>query len=271
MSLKASPRPDQTFERDYPAMAALAGRVEPAPRRVRAYLDGQQVFDTTRARYVWEWPNYPQYYIPLADVEMSLLVDEGHEQRLRFGTARRHGLRTKQQERPGSVRVFGADAIPGLTDTARFDWAALDAWYEEDEEVFVHPRNPYVRVDALRSHRAVRVELDGVVLAESAGPVLLFETGLPTRYYFDRSDVRLEHLQRTPTTTACPYKGVTSDYWSVRINGTVENGNRDLAWSYQFPTGSLLPIAGLIAFYNEKVDVFVDGVAQVRPRTHLIR
>jgi uncharacterized protein (DUF427 family) len=95
--------------------------------------------------------------------------------------------------------------------TARFDWAALDAWYEEDEQVFVHPRNPYVRVDALRSHRAVRVELDGVVLAESACPVMVFETGLPTRFYFDRSDVHFEHLQHTEAETACPYKGVTSD------------------------------------------------------------
>ncbi len=167
--------------------------------------------------------------------------------------------------------VYGPDAIPGLADTARFDWAALDAWYEEDEQVFVHPRNPYVRVDALRSHRSVRVELDGLVLAESTSPVLLFETGLPTRYYFDRGDVRLEHLQHSDTETACPYKGVTTDYWSVLTDGRVEDGNRDLAWSYQFPTASLTPIAGLIAFYNEKVDVFVDGEFQGRPKTHLVR
>jgi uncharacterized protein (DUF427 family) len=271
MSIEASTRQNRTFERDYPQMAALPGRVEPAPRRVRAYLDGQLVFDTIRARYVWEWSNYPQYYVPLADIDTSLLVDEDHEQRLRFGTARRHGLRTAGQVRPGSVRVYGSDALPGLADTARFDWAALDAWYEEDEQVFVHPRNPYVRVDALRSHRSVRVELDGVVLAESRSPVLLFETGLPTRYYFDRTDVRLDRLQHTETETACPYKGVTTDYWSVPTNGTVEEGNQDLAWSYQVPPAALLPIAGLVAFYNEKVDVFVDGQPQGRPHTHLVR
>ena len=110
------------------------------------------------------------------------------------------------------MRIYGADALAGVAGTARFDWAALDAWYEGDEQVFVHPRNPYVRVDALRSDRHVRIELDGVVLAESTSPVLVFETGLPTRYYIDRTDVRLEHLQHTPTETACPYKGLTFDY-----------------------------------------------------------
>ena len=108
-------------------MAAEAGRVEPAPRRVRGFLDRRQVFDTTHARYVWEWSNYPQYYVPLEDVDVSLLVDEQHEQRLRFGVARTHGLRTAGQQRTGSVRAYGADALPGVAGTARFDWAALDA------------------------------------------------------------------------------------------------------------------------------------------------
>lgn len=257
--------------RHYPQMAAQAGRVEPAPRRVRGYLDGALVFDTIAARYVWEWANYPQYYIPLEDVDRSLLVDEAHEQQLRFGRSRRHGLRTPGQDRPGSVRVFGEDALTGVAGTARFDWAALDAWYEEDEQVFVHPRNPYVRVDAVRSRRQVRVEVAGTVLAESDRPVLVFETGLPTRYYLDRADVRLDRLTPSDTRTACPYKGVTTDYWSMPTDGVVADAHRDLAWSYQFPTAALLPIAGLVAFYDEKVDVVVDGVAQTRPRTHLVR
>ncbi len=153
----------------------------------------------------------------------------------------------------------------GLSGTVRFEWDALDAWYEEDEQVFVHPRSPYTRVDALRSTRTVRVELDGIVLAESSAPVLVFETGLPTRYYLDRTAVDFTRLIRTGTVTACPYKGTTSDYWSVRAGGTVA---ADLAWSYSFPTRQLLPIAGLIAFYNEKVDLFLDGQQLERPRTH---
>jgi uncharacterized protein (DUF427 family) len=154
---------------------------------------------------------------------------------------------------------------PVLGDTVRFDWEALDAWFEEDQEVFVHPRSPYARVDALRSTRTVRVELDGVVLAESGSPVMVFETGLPTRYYLNRTEVRFEHLVPTPTVTRCPYKGTTSGYWSVVING---NHHADLAWTYDFPTRELLAIAGLVAFYNEKVDVFVDGIREDRPTTH---
>jgi uncharacterized protein (DUF427 family) len=250
---------------DYPQMITPAGHVEPVPRRVRAMLGGQVVLDTTDARYVWEWANYPQYYIPLADVARSMLVDEQHEQKLRLGTARRHGLRAGDISRPGSARVYGDDAAAGLAGTVRFDWAALDAWFEEDEEVFVHPRSPYTRVDALRSTRPVRVELDGVVLAESSSPVMVFETGLPTRYYLNRTEVNAEHLLPSATVTACPYKGKTSGYWSVRVGEAVYE---DLAWAYDFPTRQLLPITGLIAFYNEKVDITVDGHRLDRPVTH---
>jgi uncharacterized protein (DUF427 family) len=147
----------------------------------------------------------------------------------------------------------------------RFEWAALDAWFEEDERVFVHPRNPYVRVDALRSTRTVRVELEGFVLGESSAPIMVFETGLPTRYYLNRTEINFQHLVPTETVTECPYKGTTSAYWSVR---TGEYVHRDLAWSYDFPTRQLLPIAGLVAFYNEKVDIFVDGRGLERPTTH---
>jgi uncharacterized protein (DUF427 family) len=148
-------------------MISEADHVEPAPRRIRATLGGEQIFDTTRARYVWEWPYYPQYYIPVEHIDQRFLVDEDHGQRLRQGNARRHGLRAGALDRPGTVRLFGDDAIDGVAGTARFEWNALDAWYEEDEQVFVHPRNPYVRVDALRSHRHVRASLDGITLAET--------------------------------------------------------------------------------------------------------
>ena len=258
-------------DRDYPRMIAGTDHAEPAPRRVRATLSGELIFDSTRARYVWEWPYYPQYYIPVEDVNARFLVDEQREQRLRQGTARRHGLQAGGAARPGTVRVFGDEAIDGVAGTARFDWDALDAWYEEDEQVFVHPRNPYVRVDALRSHRHVRASLEGITLAESAKPVLVFETGLPTRYYFDRTDVDFGHLVPTGTQTACPYKGVTSAYWSVRTGDEVRDGHQDLAWAYDFPTRQLLPIAGLVAFYNEKIDIDVDGARLPRARTHFFR
>ncbi|HVV24387.1 MAG TPA: DUF427 domain-containing protein [Pseudonocardiaceae bacterium] len=253
---------------DYPQAIVPVDHIEPVPRRIRAMLGGECVLDTTRALYVWEWPPYPQYYVPLADVRKDVLVDEDHVQRLKRGTARRHGVSAGGVTRSGVARVFGDDALEGLADTVRFDWAAMDEWYEEDERIFVHPRSPYTRVDAIRSTRRVRVELDGVVLAESSSPVMVFETGLPTRYYLNRTDVRFEHLEPTDTVTACPYKGQTSGYWSVRIGDQV---HQDLAWTYDFPTRQLFPIAGLVAFYNEKVDTFLDDELLDRPDTHFSR
>jgi uncharacterized protein (DUF427 family) len=250
---------------DYPAKLVPPTRVEPVPRRVRAFLAGEAVVDTTAARYVWEWDYYPQFYIPVADVRAGVLVPEGRTQHSERGTVEVHGLQVGDQHRPRAAKVLAESPVDGLSGTVRFDWAALDSWFEEDEQVFVHPRNPYVRVDALRSTRTVRVELDGVVLAETSSPVMVFETGLPTRYYINRAEVDFSHLETSDTVTACPYKGATSGYWSVRIGDAV---HRDLAWAYDFPTRQLLPIAGLVAFYNEKVDITLDGRPLERPTTH---
>ncbi len=250
---------------DYPAMIATANHVEPVPRRIRAFLAGEKVLDTTRALYVWEWPNYPQYYIPLTDVRPDLLISEGHSQQSRRGKFEAHALRVGEVDRPAAARLLADSPLAELSGTVRFDWTALDAWFEEDEQVFVHPRNPYVRVDALRSTRPVRVELNGVVLAESPSPVMVFETGLPTRYYINQTEINFEYLDPSGTVTACPYKGTTSRYWSVRTGDTV---HPDLAWAYDFPTRQLLPIAGLVAFYNEKVDLYLSGHRLERPKTH---
>ncbi len=233
-----------------------------------ATLAGAVIVDTTRALYVWEWPNYPQYYIPIEDVNSAYLVDEQHAQQLKRGSAQRYGLAVGDVSRPRAVRVYTESTIDRITGTARFEWAALDSWFEEDEEVFVHPRNPYTRVDALRSTRHVQIELDGVVLAESSSPVMVFETGLPTRYYFNQTEVDFRHLVATDTVTSCPYKGTTSGYWSVSVGGVL---HPDLAWAYDFPTRQLLPIAGLISFYNEKVDVVIEGERETRPATHFFK
>ncbi|MCK8646138.1 DUF427 domain-containing protein [Mycobacterium colombiense] len=247
----------------YPQMAAARGRIEPAPRRVRGYLGDALVFDTTAARYVWEVPYYPQYYIPLDDVRSEFLHDENHAQKVQFGPSRLYSLVGAGQTHESAARVFEADGGGPLAATVRFEWNPL-RWFEEDEPIYGHPRNPYSRVDALRSHRHVRVELDGIVLADTATPVLLFETGLPTRYYIDPTDVSFEHLESSPTQTLCPYKGVTSGYWSVRVGDAV---HEDLAWTYHYPLPAVGHIAGLIAFYNEKLDITVDGARLARPQT----
>jgi uncharacterized protein (DUF427 family) len=252
---------------DYPTNPVPATHVEPVPRRIRAYLGGSAVVDSTNARYVWEWPAFPQYYIPAQDVRAGLLVNEDVTEDTPLGKVAVHGLSAGDGEayRPAAAKVVVDPVVPELRETVRFEWSALDAWFEEDERVHVHPRSPYTRVDALRSTRHVRVELHGEVLAESSSPVLLFETGLPTRYYLNRTDVDFTHLVPSDTVTSCPYKGTTTGYWSARIG---ERTHPDVAWSYEFPLREVQPVAGLVAFYNEKVDIHLDGVALERPQTH---
>jgi uncharacterized protein (DUF427 family) len=250
--------------RDFPRMAAERGRTEPAPRRVRARLNGALVLDTTRARYVWEVPYYPWYYVPIEDVVPGALVEGQREQRLQWGTARVHTVALAGTSRPSAARVYGSDAREGIAGMVRFDFDALD-WFEEDEPIVGHPRNPYVRVDALRSHRHVVIARDGLVLADTTSPVLLFETGLPTRYYIDRTDVDFSHLSPSDTRSICPYKGITSGYWSLDTGALSEP---DVAWVYDQPYRQVDPIAGLIAFYNEKLDITIDGTTLERPRTH---
>ncbi|HEX4864443.1 MAG TPA: DUF427 domain-containing protein [Acidimicrobiales bacterium] len=247
---------------DHPAFVNPPESVQPVPRRIRGFVDGGVVFDTTNASYVWEHSRYPQYYVPLDDVVPHVLVPEGHVQKSPWGTVETHGLKNGGDYVTRAAKVVTESSIERLSGTVRFNWDAIDAWFEEDERVFVHPRNPYVRVDALRSTRSVRVELNGEVLAESFSPVMVFETGLPTRYYVNRTDVELDYLVPSDTVTACPYKGTTSQYWSADFGGTRVD---DIAWSYDFPTVALAPIAGLMAFYNEKVDLYLDGNLLERP------
>jgi uncharacterized protein (DUF427 family) len=253
---------------DYPATIVEVNHIEPVPRRIRAVIRGETVVDTVRALYVWEWPHYPQYYIPLGDVRDDTLIREADGEPTSRGVVERHGVRVGDIYRPAAANLVVESPLPRLNQTVRFEWQALDGWFEEDEQVFVHPRNPYVRVDALHSTRRLRVELDGVTLAESSSPVLLFETGLPTRYYVNRLDINWAPLTPTETVTECPYKGRTTGYWSARVG---ERTHPDLAWSYDFPTQQVLSIAGLIAFYNERVDIVVDGRRLDRPKTHLAR
>jgi uncharacterized protein (DUF427 family) len=207
-------------------------RIERGAKRVRAYLGGRLVADTTRPILVWEVPYYPTYYIPAEDVRTDLVEAE-------------------------------VAALPELEDAVRLEWDAMDAWFEEDEQVFTHPRDPYTRVDILPSSRHVRIEVDGVTVAESDKPTLLFETGLPVRYYLPKPQVRMDLLDPTDSVSHCPYKGQAA-WWSVRTGDDV---HADLAWSYRTPLPESQKIAGLVAFYNEKADIHVDGVLQERPVT----
>jgi uncharacterized protein (DUF427 family) len=247
-------------------MATHSGRVrvEDGHKRVRGYLDGQLVFDTVRPKYVWEIPYFPAYYIPVADVRTELLAENGHTDRSPSrGVATYHDLTVDGRTVPNAAWRFADSPLEELRDHLRFEWSALDHWFEEDEEIAIHPRDPYTRIDALRSSRHVVVEVDGVVVAESDRPTILFETGLPPRYYLPMTDVRMELLEPTGSTSGCPYKG-TAQYWSVRVGDTVHD---DLVWSYPTPLPESAPIRGLLCFYNERVDLVVDGERLPRPKT----
>jgi uncharacterized protein (DUF427 family) len=238
-------------------------RLEHGVKRVRAFLGGQVVADTTRAVLVWEVPYYPTYYFPLADVHAELKPDDSIVPSPSRGTGRTFTVCAGGREAPGAALRYADSPIELLRDLVRLDWASMDAWFEEDEEVFTHARDPYTRVDILASSRHIRVDVGGATIAESTSPRVLFETGLPPRYYLPKTHVRLELLARSHTVTHCPYKGQAA-YWSVRAPDGVHD---DLAWSYRAPLPESQKIAGLIAFYNEKVDIHVDGVLQPRPST----
>jgi uncharacterized protein (DUF427 family) len=239
-------------------------RTEPSAKRVRVFLGGEVVADTSHPVLVWEVPYYPTYYFPVADVRAELLTpDGGSAHSPSRGDATTYTAAAGGKEAPGAALRYEDSPIHELRELIRFDWNAMDAWFEEDEEVFTHPRDPYTRIDILPSSRHVRVEIDGVTVAESASPKLLFETGLPTRYYLPKTHVRLDLLTHTDSETHCPYKG-TAEYWSVKTGETV---HEDIAWSYATPLPESLGIAGLIAFYDEKVDIYVDGILQDRPKT----
>jgi uncharacterized protein (DUF427 family) len=237
-------------------------RVEPGAKRVRTYLGGELVADTSRPVLVWEVPYYPTYYLPVEDVQADLLVPDGTMSHSPSrGDGRVFTVKAGGRQAPGAALRYPESPIEELRDLVRLEWGAMDAWFEEDEEIFTHPRDPHTRVDVLPSSRQVRVEVDGVTVAESGSPHLLFETGLPVRYYLPRTHVRMDLLTPTDTVSHCPYKG-QARYWSVRAGGTE---HADLAWSYPTPLPESIRTAGLVAFYNEKVDIYVDGVLQDRP------
>ena len=203
---------------DHPQMLTTRNHVEPVPRRVRAVVGDTTVIDTTAARYVWEHPWYPQFYLPPSAVPTDAVDPEGATEDTPQGTVELHTLVLGDTRTAGGARRL-TDDTP-LSDMAgwwRLDWDAFDGWFEEDEALLSHPRSPYVRVDSLPSSRHVRVEVAGTVLAESHRPTLLFETGLPTRYYLPPEDVRLDLLTPIDLRTSCPYKGTVSDYWDVTV------------------------------------------------------
>jgi uncharacterized protein (DUF427 family) len=235
-------------------------RIERTPRHVRVRAGDTLLADSHRAvLLVWYGPGrLPTYVLPEDNVRTDLLWQVGEDgmfdARLPDGTVV-----------PGAAQRLNALGGPlnAVAGGWTFPWDGRVRWFEEATEVFVHARDPQHRVDAVASDRDVRVELGGEVLAETTRPIALFETGLPVRWYLRREDVRMDALEPSGLVTRCPYKGITQ-FFGVRAGGTL---HADRAWSYPDPIPECPAIKGLVCFFNEHVDLVIDGERVARPFT----
>lgn len=246
-------------------MSAQRGRIriERGQKRIRGYVEGELVFDTTRPRLVWELPYFPTYYVPEEDVDAGLVATGETKRSPSRGDAELLDVKVKAALVERAALRYPESPIEELRGLVRFEWNALDEWLEEDEPIYTHARDPYTRVDILQSSRHLEIVVDGVKVAETDKPTILFETGLPPRYYLPLTDVRTELLTPSQKQTHCPYKG-TANYFSLEVDGKVYD---DFVWIYRSPLPESQKIAGLVAFLNEKVDLYVDGELQERPQT----
>ncbi|OAX42165.1 DUF427-domain-containing protein [Rhizopogon vinicolor AM-OR11-026] len=234
-------------------------RIESSAKRVRVLFGGKYVVDTKQAKLVWETPFYPTYFFPTSVLDPSFLresSDHKPEPGLKI-----YDLVVGDHKARSAVTEFtGQDSdTKDLAGLLKIGFSAANTWLEEDERIYVHPKDPYKRVDVLQSSRQVRVALHGVELALTNRPRLLFETGLRVRTYMPLTDVRVDLLMPSDTTTECPYKGL-ANYFHVQLpNGDI---HRDIVWYYRTPQPECGQMTGYLAFYDEKVDVWVDGEKQ---------
>jgi uncharacterized protein (DUF427 family) len=241
--------------------------VEPTPKRVRAMFAGETIADSRRTLILFEAGHLPVYYFPIDDVREDLLEPtEKATHCPRKGDASYASIRVGDRVAEDAAWRYPEpiDDCPDISGHVAFYWNAMDTWWEEDDQVFKHARDPYHRVDVLRSSRHVRVELDGTVVADTHRPLMLIETGLPVRWYVPRGDVRFDLLAPTDTQSTCPYKGVAS-YFTATIGDAVYE---DVAWSYVTPIPECPKVEQAVCFFNERVDLTVDGERQERPKTH---
>jgi uncharacterized protein (DUF427 family) len=237
-------------------------KAEPTPRWIRAVVNGKTIADTKYA-YLLLGNGLPMYLFPPESVAAGTLSNASSTiDQPGLAIFSSHTISADGRSVSGGIKV--QQAAPGFEEISGmvgFEWDAVDHWYEEEEEIFRHPRDPYHRVDAIKSSRHVVVTVNGQVVADTKEPVLVFETGLPTRYYIKPADVRMDLLESTDSTSGCPYKGIAS-YWKMKG----DTGGRDVAWAYMDPIAEILKIKGLIAFFNERVDtIAVDGEKLERP------
>jgi uncharacterized protein (DUF427 family) len=240
---------------------------ERSPRRVRVKFNGEIIADSTDAHLLFETRHLPVYYFPQADLRLDFFAPTAHRTFCPYkGDASYWSVTVAGMTAENAAWSYRApfDEVAAIKDFVAFYWDRMDAWYEEDDEIFVHPRDPYKRVDVVDSSRSVRVVLGGETVAETKRARFLFETRLPTRYYIPIEDVRRDLLVPSAKVTACPYKG-TARYYSVKLGDRVFE---DIVWTYPDPIPECPKIKDYLCFFNEQVDaIFVDGVEMPRPVT----
>ena len=256
---------DQVFQQVDERPPAADIQFEPTQRRVRVMLAGATVAYSRSVMLMLENRRLAIYYFPAKDVRVDVFLPTGYKSHhAGKGEATFFSVKVGDRIVEKAAWRYLEPERADLKDYIGFYWDKMDAWFEEDDEVFVHPRNPYHRVDVVNSSRHVKVVVGGVVVAETRRPRLLFETGLPTRYYIPKIDTRLDLMTPTNTSTRCPYKGKAT-YWSVTVDG---KEFKDIVWSYPAPIPECPKIENLLSFYDEKVEaVYVDGELQTRPKT----
>jgi uncharacterized protein (DUF427 family) len=257
--------PGGSFNREMPSYKGLI-YFEASPRRIRAIFGGESVVDSRHAKLLHEHGHLPIYYFPEDEVRTDLLEPTEHHTTCPWkGEASYWSVRVGDRVAENAVWGYPdpIEGAPPLAGYRAFYWNSMDEWLEEDEPGIVHARDPYHRVDVLDSSRHVKVSLNGELLAESERTRVIFETGLPPRWYFRPEDVRTELLVGSDKQTGCAYKGFAS-YWSVRAGGELEE---DLVWTYREPRPGAERIKDRLAFFNERVDIELDGELQERPQT----
>ena len=230
---------------------------DPVPHRIRAFLGGECVLDSTNAKLLHETGHLPVYYVPDDDLRHDLLEPSTHETRCPHkGTASYRSVRAGDRFAENAVWAYlepleGASFLAGH---AALYWDRMDEWFVEDEQILGHPRDPYHRIDVYRTTRRVRVSVAGEQLAESVRAKVLYETSLPPRFYLPPEDVRMDLLEPSESRSRCAYKGSAS-YWHVRAGGEL---HEDLAWSYPDPDDDGRDVRDLVCFFDERCEVAVD-------------
>jgi uncharacterized protein (DUF427 family) len=225
--------------------------------RIRGTVDGVTVVDTVAAQMLHETRLLPRWYIPRDDVRAELLEPSATSTHCPFkGDARYWNLRVGERLIEDAFWEYpepaaGAIDLTGLLSPYLDRWGR---WLEEDEELIGHPRDPFHRVDVLRSSRPVTVRVGATVLAKSTRALAVNETGFPTRWYLPVDDVEPGVLTPASDSTVCPYKG-TASYWDVQAGASAFPA---AVWAYEHPRAEVGSLQGHVSFLAEGIDVDVD-------------